>query len=51
VAQLQDPWLDSNNDLQLAAARVAEARPLLTGQQAARYPLLEVEGAAVSGAE
>ncbi len=44
---LVEEALGANNDLQLAAARVAAARALLTGQQAERYPLLEVEGAAV----
>lgn len=47
LVALVEEALGANNDLQLAAARVAEARALLTGQQAERYPLLEVEGAAV----
>jgi multidrug efflux system outer membrane protein len=47
LVTLVEEALDANNDLQLAAARVAEARALLTGQQAERYPLLEVEGSAV----
>lgn len=47
LVALVEEALSANNDLQLAAARVAEARGLLTGQQAERYPLLEVEGAAV----
>lgn len=47
LAALVDEALSANADLQLAAARVAEARALLTGRQAERYPLLEVEAAAV----
>ena len=47
LVTLVEEALDANNDLQLAAARVAEARALLTGQQAEQYPLLEVEGSAV----
>lgn len=47
VVALVEESLNANNDLQLAATRVAEARALLTGRQAERYPLLEVEGAAV----
>lgn len=47
LVALVEEALGANNDLQLAAARVAEARALLTGQQAERYPLLQVEGAAV----
>lgn len=47
LVSLVEEALGANNDLQFAAARVAEARALLTGQQAKRYPLLEVEGAAV----
>ncbi|MCG2633925.1 MAG: efflux transporter outer membrane subunit [Gammaproteobacteria bacterium] len=46
LVALVEEALGANNDLQLAAARVAEARALLTGQQAERYPLLEVGGAA-----
>lgn len=41
---LVEEALGANTDLQLAAARVAEARALLTGREAERYPLLEVEG-------
>jgi len=47
LVALVDEALGANADLQLAAARVAEARALLTGRQADRYPLLEAEGAAV----
>jgi multidrug efflux system outer membrane protein len=47
LVSLVEEALGANNDLQLAAARVADARALLTGRQAERYPLLEVEGAAV----
>ena len=47
LVALVDEALGANANLQLAAARVAEARALLTGRQAERYPLLEVEGAAV----
>jgi len=46
LVALVEESLEANNDLQLAAARVAEARAMLTGRQAERYPLLEVEGAA-----
>jgi multidrug efflux system outer membrane protein len=38
--------LDHNTDLEMAAARVAEARAQLTSSQAERYPLLEVQGSA-----
>lgn len=41
---LVEEALRANTDLQQAAARVAEARALLTGRQAERYPLLEIEG-------
>jgi len=46
LVALVEESLKANNDLQLAAARVAEARAMLTGRQAERYPLLEVEGGA-----
>lgn len=44
LVDLVEEALSANTDLQLAAARVAEARALLTGQEAERYPLLEIEG-------
>ena len=47
LVTLVEEALGANSDLQLAAARVAEARARLTGQQAEQYPLLEVEGSAV----
>lgn len=47
LVALVDEALSANADLLFAAARVAEARALLAGRQAERYPLLEVEGAAV----
>src|SRR3546814_11887222 len=39
LVALVEEALGANNDLQLAAARVAEARALLTGQQAERYQI------------
>ncbi|GAB3313173.1 outer membrane factor lipoprotein domain-containing protein [Haliea atlantica] len=44
LVDLVEEALSANTDLQQAAARVAEARALLTGRRAERYPLLEIEG-------
>lgn len=44
LVDLVEEALSANTDLQRAAARVAEARALLTGREAERYPLLEIEG-------
>jgi multidrug efflux system outer membrane protein len=44
LAILVQESLDANLDLQIAAARVAEARAFLSGREAERYPMLSIEG-------
>lgn len=44
LAKLVQESLDANLDLQIAAARVTEARAFLLGQEAERYPMLSIEG-------